>query len=101
MLRGVEDSQGNFQIKAGHVRVLELRVSHKQLSYCGKSNKLNSDFLHIRVALFLFLGHAGFEVSFRCDDFYERGDMAQWRHTTIVHSHTDTHLQPDWWISLI
>lgn len=123
--RSKEDSQGNFQIKAGHARVLELGVSHKQLSHCGKSNELNSDSSHIKSCLF-FLGRTGFEVSVRCDGFYERGDMAHWGHThrhyalTYVslplHAHMhkhftlilkttlnlqDTHLQPDRWISLI
>lgn len=122
-----EDSQGNFQIKVGHAQVLELGVSHKQLSHCGKRNELNSDSSHIkRNQIFLFfLGHAGFEVSVRCDGFYECGDMEQWRQNTDTHrryTHTQTfyaftknhtktlrhtytnphtHLQPDCWIGLI
>lgn len=63
--RSKEDSQGNFQIKAGHAQVLELGVSHKQLSHCGKSNELNSDSSHIKSRFFFFFfffGRAGFEV---------------------------------------
>lgn len=52
-----EDSQGNFQIKAGPAQVLELGVSHKQLSHCGKSNELNADSSHIKSR---FFGSRGF-----------------------------------------
>lgn len=50
-----EDSQGSFQIKAGHALVLELGVSHKQVSHGGKSNKLHFDSSASRAVLVMWL----------------------------------------------
>lgn len=78
--RSKEDSQGNFQIKAGHAQVLELGVSHKQLSHCGKSNELNSDSSHIKSRFFFSSSSLVARVlrfSVRCDGFYECGDTLE------------------------
>lgn len=86
--RSVEDGQENFQIKAGHARVLELGVSHKQLSHCGKKQWAPIPISLTSRAAFYF-SRAGFEVSVCCDGFYECGDMA---HThTQKHTHRNTH----------
>ena len=37
---------------------------------------------------FFFLGRVGFEVSVRCDGFYERGDTVETQ--THTHTHTQT-----------
>lgn len=86
-----EDSQGNFQIKAGHAQVLELGVSHKQLSHCGKSNELSSDSAHIksrflrvvRVLRLVFV-----VMTFMSVMTWRSGDRAHTR-ADVIHAYTN------------